>query len=242
MENVPRGPASGDEPAGKDARCAQALWPCPRAGRPCAVRPRLTSRPAWHRHLSASHRGSGPERLVWRTRTWLARFADLRNRNSVFVHPSGEFVRNVAGLCARFLHLHRSVPVAHRVQCGAPARPSSAASATRNARPCANGGTRGGIRLVHRRSRERKSLVAGARGDIRPRAGNVRQNLRRLEEARPSRRLAGGKARDQARARIRRCRGRVPGDLQGRRRPLVAGERSHVLRRRRSTASAWWAS
>ena len=76
-------------------------------GRSCAVHPRRTSRPAWHRHLSASHRGSGPERLVWRTRTGLARFADLRNGNSVLVHPSGAFVRNVAGLCARLLHLHR---------------------------------------------------------------------------------------------------------------------------------------
>ena len=31
---------SRDEPAGKDASCAQALRRCPRAGRPCAVRPR----------------------------------------------------------------------------------------------------------------------------------------------------------------------------------------------------------
>ena len=72
--------------------------------------------------------------------------------------------------------------------------------------------------------------------------GTFDRTYRRLEEAHPSRRLAGGKARDQARARIRRCRGRVPGDSQGRHRPLVAGERSHVLRRRRPTASAWWAS
>ena len=86
----------------------------------------------------------------------------------------------------------------HRTQ----ARRSAAPGAAGNARPCAKGGTRGGIRLVHRRSRERKPLVARARGDVWPGAGYVRSNVPRLEEARPSRRLAVGEARDHACARI----------------------------------------
>ena len=109
------------------------------------------------------------------------------------------------------------------------------ACAAGHARPCAEGGARGGIRLVHRRSRERKPLVARPRGDVWPGAGHVRSNVPRLEEARPSRRLAVGAARDQACARVRRCRGRVPGHSQGRHRALVAGERPHVLRRRGPT-------
>ena len=48
----------------------------------------------------SSHRGGGPGRLVWRTRTRLVRFADLRNGSSVLVYPSGEIVRTIAGLCA----------------------------------------------------------------------------------------------------------------------------------------------
>ena len=71
----------------------------------------------------------------------------------------------------------------HRAQ----AHRSGAAGAAGNARPRAKGGTRGGIRLVHRRARERKPLVAGARGDVWPRAGHLRWNVSRLEEARPSR-------------------------------------------------------
>ena len=56
--------------------------------------------------------GGGPERLVRRTRTRLVRFADLRNGNSVLVHPTGEFIRAVAGLCVGLLHLRRSLPAA----------------------------------------------------------------------------------------------------------------------------------
>ncbi len=68
----------------------------------------------------------------------------------------------------------------HRREAGAGSackRADGVARAAGNARPRAKGGTRGGIRLVHRRSREREPLVARARGDVRSRARHVRRNV-----------------------------------------------------------------
>ena len=147
----------------------RALWPCPCVGRPCAVLERGTSLSGRRRHLSASHCGSGPERLVWRTRTRLVRIARLRNGSSVLVYPSGEFVRNLAALCARLFHLHRSVPVAQRIQCGSPACRARTAARARSAcaprmRRCRRRSPRTEIRV--RESEARLSALAGSTDEV----------------------------------------------------------------------------
>ena len=124
-------------------RCAQALWPCHGIGQPRAAHSRRTSRPGRHRHLPASDRGRGPERLVWRTRTRLVRFADLRNGNSVLVRPTGEFVRAVAGSCAGLLHLHRSLPISqpNSVRAAGVPRTRSARARSASAPSCSSPST-----------------------------------------------------------------------------------------------------
>ena len=121
--NIPRGPAPVSRCTCRQGceMCSSAMalpwrWPASR----CSSATRFRSRKA--PHLPASACRGGPERLVRRPWTRLVRFADLRNGNLVQVHPTGEFFRAViAGSCAGLFHLHRSLPVSHRVQCGAPA-------------------------------------------------------------------------------------------------------------------------
>ena len=102
--------------------CAQALWHCRGVGGPRADSARRSSAPGRRRHLPASACRRGPERLVRRTGTRLARLADLRHGSLVLVHPSGAFVGDIARVCDGLLHLRRAVPAAHPVQRSTPAR------------------------------------------------------------------------------------------------------------------------
>ena len=99
----------------QDSGCAQALWRCRGVGGPRADSAQRSSVPGRRRHLPASACRRGPERLVRRTGTRLARFADLRHGSDVLV-ATGAYLQGVAGSCASPLHLQRAVPAAHRIQ------------------------------------------------------------------------------------------------------------------------------